>query len=248
MFVIRLLMLLIGSSQVLAITNIEERRTAADQEGFYGRAELGLDAQSGNNEKRKWSVGLNGNWQGEQHRVHVWGNRMSESSNGRRTDDDTFFHTRLVLNYRKTWAEEGFFQYERDPFAALSFRRLAGGGMRYQTTVGEHLRWFQGTGLFHEWVLEQEPDGLQQKKLTRVNLYSHLQWQLPQVKLQTTLYFQPAVDDPADQRSLWQFSVSLPLGTHADLRWQWESRWDTQPPEGTEFQSHQTRVRLGINF
>ncbi len=248
MTLLRYLLLLSLSTPVLAITNIEERRSASDQSGFSGRTELGLDAQAGNNDKRKWSAALNINWQGERHRMFAWGNRLYESSNGRRTDDDTFVHSRLVLNYRDRWAEEMFVQYERDPFAALSARSLAGAGLRYQQHINEQLRWFQGSGLFYERVSEEEPDGVQTHQFARLNLYTHLQWQLPEATLQTTLYFQPRANDLADQRALWQFAISLPLGDRTELKWQWQSRLDTRPPADTEKENHQTQVKLAIRF
>ena len=244
----KVLILLGLSTPVLAITNIEERRLQKDQQGFAGRVELGLDAQAGNNEKRKWSAALNGNWQNDQYRVFSWASRLHETSNGRRTDDDTFFHTRVVRNHRRHWAQEAFVQYERDPFAALSSRALTGAGLRYQQKLDDNLLWSQGTGLFHEWVREEEASGEQSDQLTRLNLYTHLQWQLPAVKLQTTLYFQPVVDEPADQRALWQLAASIPLGSQVELKWQWQSRWDSRPPQGIEKENHQTQLRLGINF
>lgn len=236
------------TTPTFAITNIEERRRDSDQDGVHGRAEFGLDAQMGNNEKRKYSAALHGNWQGEQYRLFSWANRLYETSNGRRTDDDTFFHTRLVRNYRDRWAQETFIQYEREPFSALSFRALSGAGVRYQYMLSKQLRWNQGAGLFHEWVREKEDGTDQSDQLTRLSLYTHLQWQLAPVKLQTTLYFQPVVDETSDQRTLWQFAATFPINDSIDLKWQWQSSWDTRPPQGIERENHQTQLRLGINF
>lgn len=244
----KVLLLLGLSTPVLAITNIEERRLQKDEQGFAGRMELGLDAQAGNNDKRKWSAAFNANWQNDDYRLFSWASRLYETSNGQRTDDDTFFHTRVVRNHRRLWAEEAFIQYERDPFAALSFRALTGAGVRYQRQLNERLRWNQGTGVFHEWVREEETAGERRDQLTRLNLYTHLQWQLATIKLQTTLYFQPVINEPADQRALWQLAATIPLGSQIDLKWQWQTRWDSRPPEGIEEQNHQTQLRLGINF
>lgn len=231
-----------------AITNVEEKRAADDQLGWSGKAEVGFDAESGNNEKRKWNLGLNGNWQNDNKRFFTWGSRSYESSNGERTDDDTFIHSRLVLNRREIWSEEFYAQYERDPFAALAHRALIGAGMRYQHAFDEQTRLYQGLGFFHEEVRERVLDEDNSSQLTRLSLYTHIQWRLAYSKLQSTLYFQPSVDEPSDQRALWQLALTLPLGTHTDIKWQWQSRWDTRPPEGTEYHNHQTQLKLVVRF
>lgn len=232
----------------LAITNIEEKRAREDQPGWHSKAEAGFDAESGNNEKRQLSIGLNTSWQNEQDRFFAWGSRTYGTSNGIRTDDDTFFHGRFVHNHRQTWSEEAFAQYERDPFAALMHRALVGVGIRHQNLFSGDSRWYQGVGIFHEEVQEKDSQREYSDQLTRLNLYSHLQWQLEHSLLQTTLYVQPSVDNPDDVRSLWQIAFSVPVASQAEVKWQWQSRWDTRPPEGTEYHNHQTHLKLVLRF
>lgn len=231
-----------------AITNVEEKRAVDEKDGWNSRLELGFDAEAGNNDKRKWSTGVNTSWQNQQDRFFAWANRTYGSSNGDTTDDDTFFHGRFVHHHLQTWSQEVFAQYERDPFAALIHRALLGTGIRHQTHFDDRGRWYQGLGIFHEEVREQDDSGEYANQLTRLNIYTHLQWPLAHSMLQSTLYFQPSVDDLADQHALWQLALTLPMAEHTDLKWQWQSRWDSRPPEGTEYQNHQTHLKLVIRF
>jgi putative salt-induced outer membrane protein YdiY len=231
-----------------AITNVEEKRAVDEKPGWHSKAEVGFDAESGNNEKRKWRVGLNTSWQNETDRFFAWGNRAYGSSNGARTDDDTFFHARFVHNHMASWSQEGFAQFERDPFAALLHRMLIGAGVRYQQSFAQESRWFQGAGIFHEQLQERAEGSEYSNQLTRLNLYSHLQWRLNPSMIQTTIYVQPSVDDTDDVRALWQLAITLPVASQTDLKWQWQSRWDTKPPEGTEYHNHQTHLTLAFRF
>ncbi|WP_430461613.1 DUF481 domain-containing protein [Thalassolituus sp. LLYu03] len=232
----------------LAITNIEEKRARDEEPGWHSKAELGFDAESGNNEKRNWNVGLNTSWQNDEDRFFAWGTRAYGSSNGARTDDDAFFHGRFVHHHKAAWSQEVFAQYERDPFAALVHRTLLGAGIRHQNLFSGDSRWFQGAGAFHEEVRERDSEGEYDNQLTRLNLYSHLQWQAGYGMVQTTVYVQPSIDDSDDVRALWQFAYSVPVASQAEVKWQWQSRWDTQPPEGTEYHNHQTHLKLVLRF
>ena len=235
--------------QAQAITNVEEKRAVEDKPGWHNRAEVGFDAESGNKEKRLWNVGLNTSWQNDQDRVFAWANRVYGSTNGIRTDDNTFFHGRFVHNHKQTWSQESFIQFERDPFAYLMRRALIGGNIRHQNLFGDDNRIYVGAGLFHERVEERDINNDEFKsQLTRANLYTHLQWGMGYGMLQTTLYIQPSVDDTSDTRALWQFAYSLPVSKIVDLKWQWQSRWDTEPPEGAEYHNHQTHLKLVVRF
>ena len=231
-----------------AITNIEEKRGVKDEDGWKSRLELGFDLESGNTDQREWSIAANTAWQNRTDRFFAWLDRSYESTNGTKSDDNTFFHGRFVHNHLAEWSQEAFAQYERDPFDALMYRALVGTGVRHGVRLSADGRWYQGIGLFHEQVREQDEEGEYTNQLTRANLYTHLQWQLAHSLLQTTLYFQPSIDEPSDQRALLQMSVTMPMSASMDLKWLWQSSWDTEPPEGTEYQNHQTQLRFVIRF
>ncbi|AHK17299.1 MAG: DUF481 domain-containing protein [Thalassolituus sp.] len=231
-----------------AITDIEEKRRNGESQGWQNKIEAGFDMESGNNEKRAGSVALNSSWQGQEYRFFSWASRDYESFNGDRTDDNTFAHARMVRNFRERWAQEAFLQYERDPFASLQHRYLAGGGVRFQHKFNDKGLINQGLGLFHEQVEETGTDGTATHELTRVNLYTHFEWAFSHSHFQTTVYVQPSVDDVDDVRSLVRATLTMPVSQQVDFKWQWQSRWDTMPPEGSEYHNHQTQLKLSVRF
>ena len=154
-----LLVLTLIPLQTFAITNIEEKRRAADADGWQSSATVGLDAQSGNTKEREWNLGLNTSWQNAEHRAFGWYTRTYESVNDERTSDNTFAHLRYVHDFRATVGQETFLQYERDPFAELQYRFLAGAGVRFQKTWKEDQLIRQGVGAFHESIKEDNGAG-----------------------------------------------------------------------------------------
>lgn len=231
-----------------AITNIEEKRRSQDSDGWLNSAALGFDAQSGNSDKRKWNLGLNTSWQKDVHRAFGWYTRTYESVNGQRTSDYSFAHLRYVHDFQAAFGQETFLQYERDPFAALRFRFLAGAGVRFQHTWQEDQLVRQGVGLFHEDIKESEDSEESRAQLTRLNLYTHGETPLGMSHILGTIYLQPSIDDVDDVRALGRFTVRLPVSKNTDLNWQWQTRWDSRPPQGVEALNHQTSLAVAVRF
>lgn len=234
--------------QTLAITNIEEKRRASDSDGWLNTAALGFDGQSGNTKKRKWNLGLNTSWQNKEHRAFGWYTRSFESVNDERTSESTFAHLRYVHNFRSAIGQETFLQYERDPFAELQYRFLAGAGVRLQKNWQDNQLIRQGIGAFHESINEDNGDGQEKAQLTRVNLYTHGETPLGYSHLLGTIYLQPSVDDTDDVRALARFTLRLPVASNTDLNWQWQTRWDSRPPQGAAELNHKTQLSLAIRF
>ncbi len=243
-----LLVLTLIPLQSFAITNIEEKRRAADADGWQSSATVGLDAQSGNTKEREWNLGLNTSWQNAEHRAFGWYTRTYESVNDERTSDNTFAHLRYVHNFRATVGQETFLQYERDPFAELQYRFLAGAGVRFQKHWDDDQLIRQGVGAFHESIKEDNGSGNEEAQLTRLNLYTHGETPLGYSHILGTVYLQPSVDDIDDVRALARFKLRLPLASNTDLSWQWQTRWDSRPPEGAEELNHQTQLSVAVRF
>lgn len=243
-----LLVLTLIPLQTLAITNIEEKRRAQDNDGWQNSAVVGFDAQSGNTKERDWNVGLNTSWQNSEHRAFGWYTRSYESVNDERTSDNTFAHLRFVRHFRASIGQEAFLQYERDPFAQLKYRFLAGGGIRLQKTWQDDQLIRQGIGAFHEEIKEDNGMGETEAQLTRLNLYTHGETPLGYSHILGTVYLQPSIDDTDDVRALARFKMRLPLASNTDLNWQWQTRWDSRPPEGAEELNHQTQLSVAVRF
>ncbi|MEQ3693512.1 MAG: DUF481 domain-containing protein [Alcanivorax sp.] len=244
----RALLLLLIPLQVNAITDIEAKRRNQSADGWASSINAGFDAASGNSKKRNWNLGLNTGWQNTDHQVFGWYARTYESVNDDSVTDTTFSHLRYVRHYRETFGQETFLQYERDPFAALQSRFLAGAGVRFQYFWQPTQLIRQGVGLFHEQVEETNGDGAIEAQLTRANLYTHGETPFGLGKLAGTVYLQPSIDDTEDLRALGRLSYSVPVASNTDLSWQWQARWDSKPPEGIERRNITTQFAVSVRF
>lgn len=231
-----------------AITNIEEKRRDQDADGWLNSITAGFNAESGNSKKRQWNAGLNTSWQNKEHRAFGWYTRSYESVNDQRTSDYTFAHLRYVHNFRETVGQEVFTQYERDPFAALQDRFLLGAGIRLQKVWKEGQLVRQGIGLFHEDIKETVSEGDGEAQLTRANLYTHGETPIGMSHILGTVYLQPSIDDSEDVRALARFTWRIPVASNTDLNWQWQTRWDSEPPEGIKELNHKTQFSLAVRF
>lgn len=230
-----------------AITNIEERRLKDQDDGWQRIVELGFNGESGNNRKRQLNNALNISWQNEDIRFFTWASYQYGTSNGNKTDDNSFLHNRVVFNHRRVWAQEIYLQYQSDPFAALERRILLGSGVRYQHRFSDTSFINQGIGIFHEEMRERE-DTLTISQKTRLSLYTFKMWNPGTYRVQSTLYVQPAFDDIEDVKAIWQWALVVPLGQRTEWRWQWQSSWDSKPPANTFKENHKTQFRLAIRF
>ena len=244
----RALLLLLIPLQVHAITDIEAKRRNQDVDGWGSSVSAGFDAASGNSKKRNWNLGLNTGWQNTNNQIFGWYSRTYESVNDDSVTDNAFAHLRFVHNYREIFGQETFLQYERDPFSALQYRFLAGVGIRLQHQWKANQLVRQGIGLFHEQVEETQGDGSIEAQLTRVNLYTHGETPLGLGKFSGTVYLQPSIDDTDDLRALGRLTYSVPVASNTDLSWQWQTRWDSKPPEGIERRNNTTQLAVSVRF
>lgn len=230
-----------------AITNIEERRLTEHDSGWQRIIELGFNGESGNNKKRQWNNAVNASWQNDDIRFFSWASYQYGSSNDIKTDDNAFFHNRLVFNHRRVWAQEVYTQYQSDPFAALERRLLFGAGLRYQHRFSETSFINQGIGVFHEEVREREQK-INIEQQTRLSLYTFKTWNSGTYRLQSTLYLQPVINDMDDVKAIWQWALVMPLGPRTEWRWQWQSNWDSKPPANTVKDNHKTQFKWAFRF
>lgn len=246
------------SSQTFAITNIEKERTAQSEDGWNGHIHLKLNGKSGNNDEAELGIGSHARWNNQTLKWLNWYSRDYERNNGVLSNDETFFHTRLIHNHQKIIATEYFLQYEQAPFDGIKRRALEGIGLRWRNwfkpqgdthqSSGES---YQGLGIFNEQVREVDAGRTQTEQLVRANLYSHWLYQNAgenAVSTSATLYIQPDLADTDDVKALLQAQVSVPISDKLHLQWKLQSNWDSRPPSEAAKETHETTMQLKYKF
>lgn len=227
-------MLFAMSAPSASIVNIEGQREVSG-EGFSGRFNLMLGGASGNTDKVNLRTGARLEWKRDTITdLGIVEYNYGETSDVRDTNR-AFAHLRRTWQYRERRAVEGFGQIENNEFTRLSFRGLAGGGMRLTLTRGEDFRAYLGLGAFAvREVLDDRPDvsDAGSRHFLRGNLYLSLNGNLnAYTTLYNTLYYQPALDDWPDVRVLNEAGLVIQLTRQIDLRSSVQVVYQSRPPQ-----------------
>lgn len=229
------LITLLWSGAAQAIVNIEGLRGDANEPGLSGSLDLSLSGAQGNTDKIAATAGGRLLWQRERDSTLIIASYSYGSSNDVRDTNKTFTHVREVYPTSDENSLEGFFQVERNEFTRLSLRTLIGGGLRqlmYGSAAGQ---FWLGAGAFYSTEkLKSDPlytDG-GTERLWRGNIYLAIDYSLnDSVKLVSTTYFQPSMEDVSDYRLLEQGTIRFTINDSFALRLRLDIAHDSRPPQ-----------------
>ncbi len=252
----RLIFVLAGTmlwpAAALAIVNVDQAMVDDSGQGARHSAHLALDGAQGNTNKQS----LRGDWLSRLRRGgRTWFFYLEYAhgkSNGRTDTNRLFVHLRHRAPMAGLWSWEIFTQYGRDPFARLSLRMLAGGGLRRALTAPDATTTaWAGLGMFHEWERLSHQAGATDRRTSQPRLSSYLVMRHqfnPQVGLDAIAYYQPAPRDMADYRMLAQSALNIRMNNH--LRWQirLEYSFDARPPQMVKSTDVRYSAGLSLRF
>ncbi|NWF37419.1 DUF481 domain-containing protein [Mariprofundus sp. KV] len=230
MQIIIILFLLFTPAQAWAIINAEDLDLSVDAEGFGGKFGFSVSGSSGNSEKVAGEASGRLLWRHGPHTNMFVASHAYGKSRGVRDTNKSFAHLRHRYALDRTWDAELFGQAQQNEFALLKLRTLLGGGLRWSQQQGG-LSLAIGLGSFIEREELKAAANEPVTSLWRGNSYISLYYALNErVRLQNTLYYQPAWRDPADFRLLDDVAVSLSLTDTLDLKLAVEIANDSRPP------------------
>jgi hypothetical protein len=215
-----------------------ERMRALDVEGV--RTTLGgdLTVQSGNVDLFEVGVTTRFDVRHTPHYAFLAGELRYGTKDDVPFRDRTFGHLRY--NYRLlSWlVGEAFTQLERDAFARLRLRTLAGGGLRVQYLDTEAVKIFQGTTPMYEHeslegrgLVEHPPS----TSTVRWSNYLNVRLRFTETThLAATVYAQPRLDEFRDVRVLHQATLGVNVTDHVRLHAELNLSYDSRPPDDVE--------------
>jgi len=242
-------LLIVLSTTANAITNIEKQRIKNQEHGLQGAALANIKTNRGRSLKNHISAEGQIHYLMENSRWLNWISGEQGEVNDVTTDESRFIHSRYIMNTSNTWQPEIFGQWQKDSFAALNHRALAGAGFRIALTKQSHktVQWSQGLGAFHEWLNEAN----EEQENTRLNLYNHLIYQpngKDKFSLSSTIYYQPNIEDNEDYQAIWQWQFNQPISKRFSIIFSWKSEWDSRPPTGISKSNHASATRIKFSF
>jgi len=234
-----------------AIVNIESLRTGEPPQGYSGSMNLAVDGQSGNTEKLGINAGARLQW----HRGAVTNFALLRytygETSGIQDTNKLFSHARHIRRVSEDTAYEGFIQAERNTFARLSFRGLMGGGVRLKLLETPGVKSLHlGLGGFFSRETLQERTGLTDggsQNIWRFSTYLNYLHRLnDQVRVLSTTYYQPAMDDFSDYRLLEEATLSVKMNDKLSLNLSLDLTHDSKPPQSVK--KTDTTYSTGIEY
>ncbi|MDQ6970684.1 MAG: DUF481 domain-containing protein [Mariprofundus sp.] len=234
-------------SQALAIINAEDLDLVIDGDGVAGKAGFSLSGSSGNSDKVRGEANGHVIWQHGQHREMLVGSISYGNSRGVRDTNKSFVHLRHRYDWNETWALEAFAQAQQDEFARLKLRTLLGGGLRW-SFKSQQLEWHVGLGSFFEHEALRAAAGIAPvSQLWRGNSYLSVRYVINErIRLQNTVYYQPAWRALSDYRLLDDAALHVALSDRLDLKIVIEMAQDSRPPAGVKHID--TSYKTGLSF
>ena len=238
------------SATASAIVNIEDQRDDDGADGASGAARFSVSGDSGNSDRSDIAAGLRLFRRQRGSESLLLADYSYGESQGVKNSNRSFLHARYGATFRPGTMIEGFGQIEKDDFARLQFRGLAGMGLRFLRR-GDTTRSSLGIGVFHSWerLTEALPGERRDERLWRANLYFSIDRKLETgLTLHSSTYLQPRIGPVGDFRLLEQFACSVPVTEMLDLRLSLDILHDSRPPLTVKRTDMHYRTTLEVRF
>lgn len=239
------------SASASAIVSMEALHTGKPKEGFSGNVELSLSRTTGNSETEDYSLGSRLQWHQGEMTDYLLLSGSYGKSNGVKSSDKSFVHLRHIQQFHPRTAWEAYLQAEKDQFARLEYRGLAGGGLRFNLYQQENKgAIYLGLGAYYsEERIDDAYVDAGTERLWRGSSYLLLKYQAtPNTVLMSTTYYQPAMGDSGDYRALEQAAMKVKLNDKLSLVLSADYRYDSEPPIGVEKANSTVKTSLSLEF
>lgn len=233
-----------------AQVNIERLRIDAPPPGVSGSLTGNLTVQTGNTDFVQ--VGLDGRIYNVTEAVTT----LMVGNGGIGFVDRSRFASSGLFHYRQTFAfsqwllPEWYGQANYDRSQKLTFRLVAGGGVRAPVAEGDWGQLAAGTALMLEHERLELPDtAVHARRTTTIRSSTFLSFRVvpsDQLVITSTTYLQPQASDLGDFRMLENFALATPVTDRLSLTVSFDLRYDSRPPDGLA--SLDTRLRTGVTL
>ena len=239
-----LIWLLLGvACHANAQVNIELYR---GKPGVTGNIGLQVGGARGNSDFFTGGGAANVTFNTRKYSLLLVGNGLLGFSGGKRFSNQGLAHIRFTWTKPSRFQPEGFLQLNYVRPRKLTFRALAGAGLR--TVVHDSTSWSFSLGNSLMWErehLDLLPADRHPDRTSVIRSSNYVNLQLRNKALITlTGYYQFMVEDPGDSRILGNLQITTevvgPLQQTTTLRY----RRDSKPPEGVK----KNDLRLGTSF
>lgn len=222
----------------MAIVNVEDMAIAEPEAGVSGQMDASVNGASGNSNTVQFQGGARIQWQHGPYTDIGMASYSFGKSQGKSNANSGFAHLRHRLRLSRQWGVEAFVQAQKDEFARLLFRGLAGGGLRWRMGESERAAAYIGAGAMYEHERYKAQIGTTDAlsaNTVRGNFYMVFKYQLnAQARFLSTTYYQPRVSQFSDFRLLEDAALNVKLFDPVDLKLSLQVQHDSRPPQSVK--------------
>ena len=237
--------LLILFHPAFAIVDLTDVHLTDYSPGVRGNVTLSLDGNAGNSETRNTSIVSQLQARQSRHTYIFNASYAYGESRDVKNTDKAFAHVRYMRDVGRHHGWELFTQWQRNEFARLESRTLAGGGWRYRNrTRAKKLALVTGAGAFWE---KENLDEADTADTLRGNLYLLFNWMLnSHTEWFNTSYYQPSLEHNNDYRILQSSGLTVKLNEAFKLKLSVDLSYDSLPPDGVK--DYDVHYHTGLRY
>lgn len=228
--------LLLGAPAAAAQVNIEGLRRSSADTGLTGTAGATLTARTGNVRLVLVSMETRTEFRGHRWSAFVVGNTDVGWQAGRRFSNAGLIHIRGKRGVSRSLALEAFGQIDYDKSRALSFRSVAGAGLRLELAAEDGWHLTGGTGyMFEHESLDLPSTAVHPRETNSSRSTTYLAARYAdgsRLALAATGYVQPRLAGFDDIRILGEARLAVQLVGSLSLTVTSRLRYDSGPPDG----------------
>lgn len=231
-----------------AYESVESDTINAPDQGGRGSISAVLDGRSGNTDRENYTVGGRVDYRSRETDMFalVEHSHATALTPEQEVEDSSWAHAHYRDEFKHALAAEAFVDARQDDFQLLDSRTQLGIGARFTLNFEQDVRAvYAGFGVLHEW----EDQAGQDHHYWRLNPYFTYKRQInQQLRLLTSLAYQPSLDDSDDYLVAGEVAVLVKLSTHVDLKLGATWQYDGEAPAGIESDDTRYVTSLKLHF
>jgi len=236
----------------MAIVNMDSLHFSDTVERFASDIDLTVSDASGNTDSFNMALNSQFSWISTKSiNLAILGHEYGET-NGLRNINKTFVHYRNINSIEHDLDWEVFTQLEKNEFTRLSYRGLAGVGLRYSVFKSEMHHAYLGAGGFYSAEKTEFTQGLTdhgKEERARANFYYFSKYKISDnLSFSSALYYQPDVSYFSDFRALLDSKLDFTMHKNMHFRLTLEVEHDSKPSQTVERTDIQYMTGIKYHF
>lgn len=230
------------------IVHIENRRLAADKQGWSGDIDINISFIQNQNDIFIMNNDLNFQYAANKHSIISMTENNFQQVNKKGIINDGFQHLRYNYKFSENITYEAFQQFQYNNVLKMKFRSLTGTGPRFSVINNDSLKTRLFIGMLYMYEYEEETTGKINRAHRNSNYISFGFHIGRNITIDMISYFQPDIFNFSDYRFSAQGVLEFKLSEKFSYNLSINYLHDEVPPEGIRKTYYNFKNGLEFNF